>query len=44
MIAILMATMNAPITNMLYVMNGIPTKLVRTLKAVADKMAEQPPQ
>jgi large subunit ribosomal protein L10 len=37
LLAILMGTMNAPIRNMMYVMNGIATKLVRTLAAVADK-------
>ncbi len=37
MIAILMGTMNAPIRNMMYVMNGVASKLVRTLAAVADK-------
>lgn len=32
----LMGTMNAPLQNMVYVMNGVTTKLVRTLQAVAD--------
>ena len=33
----LMGSMQAPLQNMVYVMNGVTTKLVRTLKAVADK-------
>jgi large subunit ribosomal protein L10 len=37
LIAMLMSTMNAPLTNMLYVLNGIVTKLVRTLAAVQEK-------
>jgi len=34
--AILMGTMNAPLTNMVYAMNGVIIKLVRTVQAVAD--------
>jgi large subunit ribosomal protein L10 len=34
--AILMGTMNAPLTNMVYAMNGVITKLVRTVQAVAE--------
>lgn len=34
--AMLMGTMNAPLTNMVYVMNGVITKLVRTVQAVAE--------
>ena len=34
--AMLMGTMNAPLTNMLYAMNGVVTKLVRTVQAVAE--------
>jgi large subunit ribosomal protein L10 len=34
--AILMGTMNAPLTNMAYALNGIVTKLVRTVQAVAE--------
>ena len=41
LIAILMGTMNAPIRNMMYVMNGVTSKLVRTLAAVADKMGKE---
>jgi len=37
LLAMLMGTMNAPIRNMMYVMNGVASKLVRTLAAVADK-------
>ena len=36
----LMSTMNAPLQNLVYVMNGVTQKLVRTLQAVADKKAE----
>jgi large subunit ribosomal protein L10 len=39
--AILMGTMNAPLTNLLYAMNGVVTKLVRTVQAVADKKARE---
>ena len=34
--AMLMGTMNAPLTNLVYTMGAILTKLVRTLQAVAD--------
>jgi large subunit ribosomal protein L10 len=34
--AILMGTMNAPVTNLVYALDSILTKLVRTLQAVAD--------
>ena len=37
LLAMLMGTMNAPIRNMMYAMNGVASKLVRTLAAVADK-------
>lgn len=36
----LMGTMRAPVQNMVYVLNAVPTKLVRTLQAVADKKAQ----
>jgi large subunit ribosomal protein L10 len=39
--ALLMGTMNAPLTNLVYAMNGIVTKLVRTVQAVADNKAKQ---
>lgn len=37
LIAMLMGTMNAPLKNLMYAMNGVAQKLVRTLQAVADK-------
>lgn len=40
LISKLMATMNAPLQNMVYILNAVPEKLVRTLKAVADKKGE----
>ncbi|HUV08905.1 MAG TPA: 50S ribosomal protein L10 [Spirochaetia bacterium] len=40
LIAKLMATMNAPIQYFVYALNGVVTKLVRTLQAVADKKQE----
>jgi large subunit ribosomal protein L10 len=39
--AILMGTMNAPLTNLVYAMSGIATKLVRTLQAVAESKGKQ---
>lgn len=36
LIASLMGTMKAPVQNIVYVLNAVPTKLVRTLQAVAD--------
>ncbi len=43
LLAMLMGTMNAPVRNMMYAMNGVASKLVRTLAAVADKMEKNPP-
>jgi len=40
LISKLMATMNAPLQNVVYVLNAVPQKLVRTLLAVADKKGE----
>ena len=40
LIARLMGTMNAPLQNVVYVLNAVPQKLVRTLQAVADKKGE----
>ncbi|MCF7945960.1 MAG: 50S ribosomal protein L10 [Spirochaetia bacterium] len=40
LIASLMGTMRAPIQNVVYVLNAVPTKLVRTLQAVADAKNE----
>jgi large subunit ribosomal protein L10 len=37
LLAMLMGTMNAPLKNMMYAMNGVASKLVRTLAAVAEK-------
>ncbi len=41
LIASLMGTMNAPLRNLMYAMNGVASKLVRTLAAVADKMGKE---
>jgi len=41
MYAMLMGTMNAPLTNLVYAMNEVVTKLVRTLQAVADSKEKQ---
>lgn len=38
LIAKLMGTMKAPVQNLVFVLNAVPQKLVRTLQAVADKM------
>ncbi len=40
LLAQLMSTMNAPIRNLAYVLNGVTGKLVQTIKAVGDKMSE----
>jgi len=37
LLASLMGALNAPLMNLMYVMNGVSSKLVRTLAAVADK-------
>lgn len=39
LLAKLMGTMNAPLQYLVYATNGVTTKLVRALKAVADKKA-----
>ncbi len=39
LLASLMGTMRAPVQNLVYAMNGVTTKLVRTLQAVAEKKA-----
>ncbi len=41
LIASLMGTMKAPVQNMVYILHGVPQKLVRTLQAVADKKAAE---
>lgn len=43
LLASLMGTMNAPLRNMMYAMNGVASKLVRTLAAVADKKSKEAP-
>lgn len=39
LIAMLMSAMNGPAQNLVYVLNAIPTKLVRVLKAIEEKKA-----
>ncbi len=39
LISQLMSVMQAPLQNFVYAVNGVPTKLVRTLQAVADQKA-----
>jgi len=39
--AILMGTMNTPLTNLVYTMSGIAIKLVRTVQAVAESKGKQ---
>lgn len=41
LIAMLMSTMNAPAQNLVYVLNALPTKLVRVLKAIEEKKAQE---
>jgi len=41
LLAMLMGTMQAPVRNVMFVLNGVTTKLVRTLQAVADQKAGQ---
>ncbi|HUW69588.1 MAG TPA: 50S ribosomal protein L10 [bacterium] len=41
LISMLMSAMNAPLQNLVYALNGVPTKLVRTLQAVADQKSAQ---
>ncbi len=41
LIAKLMGTMNAPVQNVAYVLNGVTEKLVRTLAAVAEKKGNE---
>ncbi|OQX28962.1 MAG: 50S ribosomal protein L10 [Spirochaeta sp. LUC14_002_19_P3] len=41
LIQMLMGTMQAPLRNMVYVFNGVPTKLVRTLDAVREKKSQE---
>jgi large subunit ribosomal protein L10 len=44
LLAMLMGTMNAPVRDLMSVMNGVTSKLVRTLAAVADMMEKAGPQ
>jgi large subunit ribosomal protein L10 len=37
LLGILMGTMNAPLTHLMYAMNGVASKLVRTLAAVEEQ-------
>lgn len=37
LIAMVMSAANAPLINLMYALQGVPLKLVRTLKAVAEK-------
>jgi large subunit ribosomal protein L10 len=39
LIAMLMSAMNGPAQNLVYILNAIPTKLVRVLKAIEEKKA-----
>jgi len=41
LIAMLMSAMQAPAQNLVYVINAIPTKLVRVLKAIEEKNANE---
>jgi large subunit ribosomal protein L10 len=41
LLAQLMSTMQAPLQNLVYAMNGVTQKLVRTLQAVADQKAAE---
>lgn len=41
LLQMLMGTMNAPMQNFVYALNGIATKLVRTMAAVAEKKGQE---
>lgn len=41
LIAMLMSAMNGPAQNLVYVLNAVPTKLVRVLKAIEEKKAQE---
>lgn len=41
LISMLMSALNGPIQNLLYALQAVPQKLVRTLQAVADKKGEE---
>jgi large subunit ribosomal protein L10 len=40
LISMLMSVMNGPVRNLAAALNDIPGRLVRTVKAIADKKAE----
>jgi large subunit ribosomal protein L10 len=40
LLSMLLSAMNGPAQNLVYVLSAVPTKLVRTLQAVADKKAQ----
>jgi large subunit ribosomal protein L10 len=41
LLSMLMSAMNGPVQSLLYALQAVPQKLVRTLKAVGDKKAEE---
>jgi large subunit ribosomal protein L10 len=41
LISMLMSAMNGPVTNLMYALQAVPQKLVRTLQAVADKKGSE---
>ena len=41
LIAMLMSAMNGPAQNLVYILNAVPTKLVRVLKAIEEKKASE---
>jgi large subunit ribosomal protein L10 len=41
LLAMLMSAMNAPLQNFVFALNGVTTKLVRTVQAIADKKASE---
>ena len=41
LLAMLMGTMKAPVSNLVYTLNAITQKLLRTLVAVQEKKAEE---
>ncbi len=42
LLAMLLSTMNAPVQNLAYALNGVALKLVWALKAVADQKSQRP--
>ncbi len=41
LLSMLMSAMNGPMQNLVYALNGVPTKLVRVLKAIEEQKAQQ---